>query len=132
MGNDNSSKDWLLKVSVVLLILLIIWNLYTGATVQEIGIPGIFTIKFGPTPQPQSFTFTFSSNPARRGEDILLYLSESKPVTVYYNGQPLPKKTSHDGKVLTVTVPADARNGFFELAWDGHSVRASQELIVLP
>lgn len=138
MGNDNSSKNWLLKASFVLLILLIVWNLYTGATVQEIGIPGIFTIKFGSrgddsnTQPAQSLTFTFSPNPARRGEDVLLYLSESKPVTVYYNGRPLPKKVSPDGKVLTVTVPGDARNGFFELTWDGQSVRASQELIVLP
>lgn len=35
---------------VILAFIIIGWNIYTGSTVQEIGIPGFFTIKFGPKP----------------------------------------------------------------------------------
>jgi hypothetical protein len=53
-----------LQTLVVLVVLgLVLWNIYTGATIQEIGIPGIFMVKFGdqtksnapapPAPGPQ-------------------------------------------------------------------------------
>jgi hypothetical protein len=47
-------KSWLLVLCVLLAIALIGWNIYSGATVQKIGIPGFFEIEFGPkaTPTP--------------------------------------------------------------------------------
>ncbi|MHC4622163.1 MAG: hypothetical protein ACYTEQ_30880 [Planctomycetota bacterium] len=86
----------------------------------------------GSQSSPESdFKFTVSPNAARRGGEVLLHLSEAKSVVVYYNGRTLPKKVSRNGKVLTVTIPGDAKSGFFELTWNGHSVRAPQEFIVL-
>lgn len=35
-------------VIALLLVALVGWNIYTGATVQKIGIPGVFEIEFGP------------------------------------------------------------------------------------
>lgn len=124
----------------MLIALLVVYNIYTGATIQEIGIPGLFSIKFGDgggnasggNGATDEFTFTFSPNPARRGEEVMIHMSEAKPVRVYYNGRALPKKTSHNERVITVTVPGDARNGYFELAWDGEHKVAERELIVVP
>ena len=40
-------KDqWFMRIVLVLATLLVVWNIYKGATVQELGVPG-FTIKFG-------------------------------------------------------------------------------------
>lgn len=45
-------KDsWIGKVAMVLVVVLVLWNIYKGVTVQEIGIPG-FTFKFNPAPTP--------------------------------------------------------------------------------
>ena len=54
MSQNQSPTKGLMIVITVLVILLIGWNIYTGATVQELGIPGIFTIKFGPKPTSPS------------------------------------------------------------------------------
>ena len=40
-------KAVLLKLAGLLLVLIIIYNLYTGATIQKVGIPGVFEIEFG-------------------------------------------------------------------------------------
>jgi hypothetical protein len=82
-------------------------------------------------PSEPAFTFTVSPNAAKRGSEVLLHLSEARPVKVYYNGRILPKTTLGTSKVLRVTIPANAKSGFFELEWNGQSVRASQEFIVL-
>ena len=47
-------KSFLLVVFSIIAILLIVYNLYTGATVQKIGIPGIFEINFGSNPKTPS------------------------------------------------------------------------------
>jgi hypothetical protein len=39
----------LARIVLVLVVLLVIWNIYRGATVQKIGIPGLFSIDFGST-----------------------------------------------------------------------------------
>jgi hypothetical protein len=44
-------KSFLLVIFSIIAILLIAYNLYTGATVQRIGIPGIFEINFGSSPK---------------------------------------------------------------------------------
>ena len=47
-------KDsWITKVGLALVALLVVWNIYKGATVQEIGIPG-FTFKFSPPKPPEA------------------------------------------------------------------------------
>ena len=43
---------WTGKVIVVLFAALVVWNIYKGATVQELGIPGL-TIKFGSRSEPR-------------------------------------------------------------------------------
>lgn len=53
MSQNQSPTNWFMKIIITLVIILVGYNLYTGATVQEIGIPGIFVIKFRePTPTP--------------------------------------------------------------------------------
>lgn len=52
MSQENKPTTGIIKVIIVLVVILIGWNLYTGATIQEIGIPGIFTIKFGRSEKP--------------------------------------------------------------------------------
>jgi hypothetical protein len=47
-------KDsWIAKVGMVLVALLVVWNIYKGVTVQEIGFPG-FTFKFGTSVGPSA------------------------------------------------------------------------------
>jgi hypothetical protein len=53
MSQNQSPKGigkFLTYAIIILALIVIIWNLYTGATIQEIGVPGFFTIKFGPKP----------------------------------------------------------------------------------
>jgi hypothetical protein len=83
-----------------------------------------------PLPPPLSFTFNPTSGPA--GSDVELYLSNPVPVTVYYEGRVLPKAVLAGGSTLRVTIPGDASSGYFELRWDGQSVRATQQFIVTP
>lgn len=52
MSEKDNQVSALTKVLIVFAVLIIGWNLYTGATIQEIGIPGIFTIKFGNNEKP--------------------------------------------------------------------------------
>ncbi len=54
MSEEGKSMRALTKILVILAILIIGWNLYTGAKIQEIGIPGIFTIKFGSNEESHS------------------------------------------------------------------------------
>jgi len=52
-------KDsWIPKVGMLLVALLIVWNIYKGVTVQEIGFPG-FTFKFGTSSAPSALTGTW-------------------------------------------------------------------------
>ncbi|MBU0491012.1 MAG: DUF11 domain-containing protein [Chloroflexi bacterium] len=87
---------------------------------------------FTVTPPPLTFTFSPQSGPA--GSDVKLYLSAPvQPVTVYYNGQALPKKVLDGGKTLEVTIPGNAAgSGYFELQWNGQSVKASNPFTVTP
>ncbi len=82
-----------------------------------------------------SFTFDPKSGPA--GTEVKLNLSEpiDTPVTVYYNGQQIlwvifTKTASPDGKTLTVTIPDGASSDYFELKWDGNSVKSSEKFNV--
>jgi hypothetical protein len=46
MRDGSGSTSPPTKVLLVLALIIVVWNLYTGATIQEIGLPGLFTVKF--------------------------------------------------------------------------------------
>jgi hypothetical protein len=49
-------KDsWSTRGALVLVTLLVLWNIYKGVTVQEIGIPG-FTVKFNQSSRASELT----------------------------------------------------------------------------
>ena len=52
-SSDDVGKTYLWIAVGILLIGLIGYNLYSGLTVQKIGIPGIFEIEFGPKVEPK-------------------------------------------------------------------------------
>lgn len=53
----NQSNDHRLAwIGLLIVVALISWQLYLGATIQEIGIPGVFTVKFGKMEPPQPET----------------------------------------------------------------------------
>ncbi|MBU0490864.1 MAG: hypothetical protein KKB13_03350 [Chloroflexi bacterium] len=87
-----------------------------------------------PTQPAPPLTFTFSPQSGPAGSDVKLYLSAPvQPVTVYYNGQVLPKRVLDGGQTLEVTIPGNASgSGYFELQWDGQSVKASEPFTVTP
>jgi hypothetical protein len=81
-------------------------------------------------PRP-ALEYTFHPKVGRRGSEVTLILTPPRPrVTVFYNGRPLPKKVFEGGKRLVVTIPGDARSGYFELQLGGERFRAKQRLIV--
>jgi len=43
-------KSILLIIFSIIVIVLVVYNIYSGATVQKVGIPGIFEINFGSSP----------------------------------------------------------------------------------
>jgi hypothetical protein len=76
-------------------------------------------------------TFTFSPTSGNPGSEVELYLSRPvEGVTVYFGGRVLPKRVLDGGSRLRVTIPGDASSDYFELQWDGQSVRASQQFTV--
>jgi hypothetical protein len=88
------------------------------------------TVTVNVTSEPP-LTFTFSPTSGNPGSDVELYLSRAvEGVTVYYNDRVLPKRVLDGGSRLRVTIPGDASSGYFELQWDGQSVRASQQFVV--
>ena len=77
-----------------------------------------------PPPAP-ALTVTLSTTTATRGSEINIYVNPARaPLIVYYRGRVLPKKTDPSGTVLTVTIPADAASGHFEVEWGGQRFRS--------
>lgn len=85
-----------------------------------------------PTEPPPPLSFTFSPTSGPVGSDVELYLSAAEQVEIYYEGRVLPKRVLAGGTTLRVTIPGDASSGYFELRWDGQSVRATQQFVVTP
>lgn len=48
--NDKPKTSTTTKILVAIVVIILCWNLYKGLTVQEIGIPNVFVIKFGTAP----------------------------------------------------------------------------------
>jgi hypothetical protein len=88
------------------------------------------TVTVNVTTAPTTLTFTFSPTSGPVASEVELYLSAPIPVEVYYEGRVLPKVVTDGGMTLRVTIPADATSGYFELRWDGQSVRASEQFTI--
>jgi hypothetical protein len=66
MNENRQGSGFLMKAVFVVVLLVVAWNIYTGATVQEIGIPGLFTIEFGPGEQRSDLSISSKRiNPVR-------------------------------------------------------------------
>jgi hypothetical protein len=86
-----------------------------------------------PPPPPTAPTLSVRlENPrAARGSDVRLIVEPPQPsVEVFFNGRLMPKRVLAGGRILVVTVPANAADGFFEVAWAGRRFRAPQMLVV--
>ena len=90
-----------------------------------------------PTETTQTVSFTFDPKSGPAGTEVKLNLSASidSPVETYYNGQKLSwyiftKTASPDGKTLTETIPVGASSGYFELKYDGKSIKAAEQFTV--
>src|SRR5262249_25361447 len=62
----------------VVVLALVGWQLYLGATIQEVGIPGIFTVKFGkrePPPPPPARMSAVEPGIDRYGSDYKDFLA---------------------------------------------------------
>lgn len=44
--SDNKGSDFLSKFVTIVFLVLVLSNIITGATIQEVGIPGVFMVKF--------------------------------------------------------------------------------------
>jgi hypothetical protein len=77
-----------------------------------------------PPPAPD-LSISVVPSSARRGNEVRIFVSPPRaPLTVYLNGRPLPMKVSPEGNVLTVTIPAFATSGTFEVEWNGRRYRS--------
>jgi hypothetical protein len=71
--------------------------------------------------------FTFAPPAGRRGSEVTLTLTPPRQdVMVYFDGRPLPKKVLARGRRIVITIPSDARTGYFELELKGRRYRANQ------
>ena len=88
----------------------------------------LFTVD---VPVPE-ISFTISPTTVVRGNEVTLTVTPAgkSPLTVYFNGRPLPKKTLHGGRTLVVIVPSDSRSGYFEIEYQGRRYRSRQQLRV--
>jgi|GEM_PF-2638101 large repetitive protein len=81
-------------------------------------------------PQPE-LSFTVAPTAARRGSEVTLNLTPARLGTaVYYNGRLLPKKVLNNGRTMIVTIPGDARSGYFEVEYKGRRYRSPGRFIV--
>jgi len=76
-------------------------------------------------PKPE-IEFTFTPMSGKRGSEVTLIVTPPRQVMVFYDGRPLPKRVFQGGRRLVVTVPGDARTGFFELELEGRRYRAKR------
>lgn len=79
MSEDSKSIGTLSKVLAIFVVLLIGWNLYTGATIQKIGIPGMFSIEFGNNGKTTPSTIPPETVPT---PDVKKYLMDNQPTRI--------------------------------------------------
>jgi hypothetical protein len=87
----------------------------------------VFTV-LAPTP---ALSFTVAPATAKRGSEVTLTLTPAQQdVSVYLDGRLLPKRTLQGGRQIVVTVPGDAKSGFFEVEYNGERYRSPIRLRV--
>jgi hypothetical protein len=92
-GNQRNDHH-LAWIGLIVVVALIGWQLYLGATIQEIGIPGVLTVKFGKTESPKPATPPAPSPPVVTVPPPQSPLSASeKPVLPAPESQNLPSPT---------------------------------------
>jgi hypothetical protein len=83
----------------------------------------VFTVD---KPRPE-LEFSFAPMVGRRGSEVTLTLTPPRQgVMVFFDGRPLPKKVLAGGRRIVVTIPSDARTGYFELELRGRRFRAER------
>ena len=81
-----------------------------------------------PAPEQPAFTVRLDKATARRGQELMVFVEPFRPgAMVYFNGRPLPKKTTGDHFVITV--PGNASNGTVEVEIEGRRYGAPLNVV---
>lgn len=131
MPEYKQSPDFFTKFVTVVILILIAVNIYTGATIQEVGIPGVFMVKFGEkeetkTPEPSQYINPVSIEAENYNESsahVLALDSGSSRILGYINDE---EWTRYDyinlgtGKIRSITarVASGENGGIFEVRLD--------------
>lgn len=100
--------------------------------VESFGRKVASSLKFRLTVPPPEVAFRFGPHAGRRGSEVTLFLSPPRRyVSVYYDGRLLPKRVLRNGAQVIVTIPGDARSGYFEVEYRGRRYRARRRFRVL-
>ncbi|CAN2041802.1 hypothetical protein GMMP15_580040 [Candidatus Magnetomoraceae bacterium gMMP-15] len=83
MNIDKKSKKTLWIIIFLFILIITGYNIYSGATVKKIGIPGIFEIEFGNKPSDtlpagKTFTGTWQGTDPKDGSMITLSLKQKE------------------------------------------------------
>ncbi len=77
-------------------------------------------------PKPE-IEFDFAPKRGRRGSEVTLSINPPhQEVLIFFDGRPLPKKTLQGGRRVVVTIPSDARTGYFEVEYNDRRYKAPQ------
>jgi hypothetical protein len=99
--------------------------------VQSYGRKVASPLKFRLTAAPPEVAFRVAPLRVYRGGEVTLFLTPPRRyVSVYYNGRLLPKRVLRNGAQLVVTIPADAKSGYFEIEYRGRRYRAKSRVRV--
>lgn len=83
----------------------------------------VFTVD---EPRPE-IVFDFNPKRGPRGSEVTLTIDPpQQDVLILFDERPLPKKTLQAGRQVVVTIPGDARDGFFEVEYNGRRYRAKE------
>lgn len=72
--------------------------------------------------------YSFDVNTVVPGKEVTLHLNRAVPVNVYLGGTLTPKKTTDNGKTITITIPSGFQSGYIELIGDGVYAKSSDEI----
>jgi hypothetical protein len=81
-------------------------------------------------PKPE-LEFSFAPRAGQRGSEATLFISPPRQnVRVFYNDRPLPIKILQGGRQIVVTIPGDARSGYFSVEYNNRSYKAKRRFRV--
>jgi PAN domain len=66
IDRKGPSRAW---IAWLVLLVIVGWQLYLGVTIQEVGIPGVFSVKFGTRPHPPAGMSATEDGYDRHGSD---------------------------------------------------------------